>query len=91
MRLIDFKTLAIDFNNEKQLCIQIKNYFRPVTLIQIENNKIFLVSNNKEIITLGNFLNTTKQLSANTRIYKKQPEVQELFGYRIVDNKLMFM
>ncbi len=100
MRLVDFKFSSADYDHTRPLFVAVDANPQAVVSLtkQSEKHQLILVlstQTNIHPLTLDAFVTRTQKLPGSWRIAIKTvatpSTTRELFGYRLVDEKIMFM
>ncbi|GAB6092198.1 hypothetical protein [Furfurilactobacillus curtus] len=92
MRLVDFSFATADYDLNRPLFIYDGTNPQPVTGIEIDSatHRLQLRVGTNYPITLDQFNTRTKRIPGHWRIVML-PTNRELFGYRLIGEKLVFM
>ncbi|MYV04907.1 MULTISPECIES: hypothetical protein [Furfurilactobacillus] len=100
MRLVDFKFSTADYDMQRPLFVSVDDKPQPVVSLTKSPTDRRLVldidlTHADRPLTLDAFVTRTQKLPGSWRIAVQtaiaSPTTRELFGYRLVDEKIMFM
>ncbi|GEK28184.1 hypothetical protein [Furfurilactobacillus siliginis] len=93
MRLVDFNFSTADYDRTRPLFILADPKPLPVTELrqQADTHQLILVTSTGRPLTLDQFAMRTQKIPGSWRIVTTHTTPRELFGYRLVDEKVVFM
>ncbi|MGV0168637.1 hypothetical protein ACRYI5_08525 [Furfurilactobacillus sp. WILCCON 0119] len=93
MRIVDFKFSTADYDPNRPLFLAHPENNQPVTDLtqQADTHQLILNTGTGRPLTLDQFNARTQKLPGSWRITTVTPTARELFGYRLVDEQIVFM
>ncbi|MCF6165470.1 hypothetical protein LROSL1_1423 [Furfurilactobacillus rossiae] len=100
MRLVDFKFSTADYDMQRPLFVAVDGNPQPVVSLTKSptDHRLILdldLTHAGRPLTLDAFVTRTQKLPGSWRIAAQaaiaSPTTRELFGYRLIDEKIMFM